>query len=176
MKATEVPEAKETVEDGIMAIEGDGLVLKGKEGGKKEELHRVQIYTGVKKSDNHTELTGTHYFEGLDRKALVRRVTCFIQNHYDLTNLTVISNCDGGAGYQFSDFDGMVEGCKVHHHVRDLYHVNKKIRTRLNFCPREFVNTMVRELYGVIQDVRPWIDTVMSFAKTEKDIEEVRKL
>ena len=175
-KADEAPEAKETVESGIIAIEGDGIVMKGKEGGKKEELHRIQIYTGIKKNGNRTELTGSHYFEGLDRKALVRRVTHFIQNHYDLANLTVLSNGDGGAGYQFSDFDDMVAGCKIHHHFRDLYHVNKKIRTRLSFCPREFVDTMVRDLFDVIHNMRPWLDTALSLAKTGKDIEQVSKL
>lgn len=175
-KANEVLEVKETVESGIIAIEGDGVVLKGKEGGKKEELHRIQIYTGVKKTGNRTELTGVHYFEGLNRKELVQRVKCYIQNHYELKSLTVLSNGDGGAGYQYNDFDEMVVGCKEHHHIRDPYHVNKKIRTRLSFCPKEFVDTMVRELLAVIHNMTPWIDTAMSLAKTPKDIEQVEKL
>ena len=177
-KAAEVPDKKETPSDGILVIEGDGIVLKGK-GGKKEELHRLQIYTGVKKVGNRTELTGRHCFSSLDRKNLVEQVNRFIHNHYNLEETTVLSNGDGGAGYQCGDFAYMADGCKRHFHFLDRYHVNEKIRTRLSFCRKDLVERIIREL-SEASDIRPlipvWIDTAGSQAKTDKDVEEIERL
>ena len=58
----------------------------------------------------------------------------YLYGHYDLSKTTVLSNGDGGSGYQFQDFEQMVEGCLDHQHFRDCYHVHEKIQTRLSFC------------------------------------------
>ncbi len=178
-KANEEPVEKEVVKDGFLAIEGDGIVLKGKDGGKKEELHRIQIYTGVEQIGNRKRLVGLHCFEGLDRAKLACQVKQYLHNHFDLGELTVLSNGDGGSGYQFNDFEDMVEGCKAHYHCRDRYHANEKIRTRLSFCDKALVEQIIRELYSC-SDIRAhlavWMDTAASQAKTPEDLEQVEKL
>lgn len=178
-KANEELAVKETVPEGFLAIEGDGIVLKGKDGGKKEELHRIQIYTGVEQWGNRKRLVGLRCFEGLDRAKLVRQVKQYLQNHFDLAKLTVLSNGDGGSGYQFSDFEYMVEGCKAHYHCRDRYHANEKIRTRLSFCSKALVEEIIKELSNCA-DIKArlgvWMDTAASQARTDEDLEQVEKL
>ena len=178
-KANETPAVKEVVPEGFLAIEGDGIVLKGKDGGKKEELHRIQIYTGVEQVGSRKHLVGLHCFEGLDRAKLVCQVKQYLHNHFDLGKLTVLSNGDGGSGYQFNDFEDMAEGCKAHYHCRDRYHVNEKIRTRLSFCDKALVEQMIKDL-SCCSDIRArlsvWMDTAASQAKTPEDLEQVEKL
>ncbi len=178
-KAQEIPDKKEVPPSGILVIEGDGIILKSKDGGKKEELHRLQIYTGVRKNGNRTELVGLQCFSGLDRVDLVKQVKMFVQNRFDLSNITVLSNGDGGAGYQYSDFENIVEGCKAHYHFRDRFHVNEKIRTRLSFCKKNLVEAIIHEM-STAPDIKPyipaWMDTAAAQAETEKDNEEVERL
>lgn len=179
-KAEEVAPIKEIVSDGVLAIEGDGIVLKGKDGGNKEELHRIQIYTGVRKNGKRTTLEGRYCFTGMNRKELVMLVKEYLNNHYELSKLTILSNGDGGAGYQVTDFEQMVEGCKAHLHFRDRFHVNKKIRTRLSFCSRSLVEYIIKEcnrLKSISEySIDQWMDTAASQAQTGKDEEEVERL
>lgn len=177
-KAEEVS-VKEAVPGGVLAIEGDGIVLKGKEGGNKEELHRIQIYTGVRKNGNRKTLEGRYCFTGMDRKELVMRVKEYLHNHYELEKLTVLSNGDGGAGYQVNDFEEMVEGCKNHQHFRDQFHVNKKIRTRLSFCSKSLIEHIIKEcnrMKDITEYIDHWMDTAASQARTNKDTEGIAKL
>ena len=98
---------------------------------------------------------------------------------HDLSKTTVLSNGDGGSGYQFQDFEQMVEGCLDHQHFRDCYHVHEKIRTRLSFCKRELVDRIIRELHQSddrMKRIPVWMDTARSYARTEADLEEVDKL
>ena len=131
----------------IIAIEGDGIVLKNKEKGGVSEVHRLQIYEGVRKNGNRTELVGLRCFASTSRKELFAMVRSYLLGHYDLSRITVLSNGDGGSGYQFQDFERMVEGCLDHQHFRDCYHVHEKIRTRLSFCNRKLIDRIIRELH-----------------------------
>lgn len=179
-KAKKIATVKEIVSDGVLAIEGDGIVLKGKKGGNKEELHRIQIYTGVRKNGKRTMLEGRYCFTGMDQKELIIRVKEYLNNHYNLSELTILSNGDGGAGYQVTDFEQMVEGCKAHLHFRDRFHVNKKIRTRLSFCDKSLVERITRECNNLKITseciIDQWMDTAASQAQTGKDEEEVERL
>ena len=123
----------------IIAIEGDGIVLKNKKKGDISEVHRLQVYEGVRKNGNRTELVGLRCFASTSRKELFAMAASYLHGHYDLSKTTVLSNGDGGSGYQFQDFEQMVEGCLDHQHFRDCYHVHEKIRTRLSFCKRKLV-------------------------------------
>lgn len=178
-KAEETATVKENVSGGILAIEGDGIVLKGKDGGNKEELHRIQIYTGTKKNGKRTTLEGRYCFSGMNRKELMMRVKKYLDNHYNLRELLILSNGDGGAGYQANDFEQMTEGCKAHIHFRDRFHVNKKIRTRLSFCNKNLVEQIIREC-NTLKDITPyidaWMDTAASQAQSEKEENETEKL
>ena len=163
----------------IIAIEGDGIVLKNKEKGGVSEVHRLQIYEGVRKNGNRTELVGLLCFASTSSKELFALVTRYLHGRYDLSRITVLSNGDGGSGYQFQDFDQMVEGCLDHQHFRDCYHVHEKIRTRLSFCNKELVDHIIRELHrtdNIMKQIPVWMDTARSCARTEEDLEEVDKL
>lgn len=185
-EAMQEQEEKRVPKDGVLAIEGDGITMKqqadpatGTAGGQKMELHRIQVYEGVEKKGNRTELVGYHCFSGANRKKLVAVVKAWLANHYNLAEITVLSNGDGGAGYNFTDFDGMVEGCKEHYHFRDRYHVNEKVRTRLSFCPREFIDEFVHILNkskNVMADMEPYLDTADSYVQTEEQAEQVQRL
>ena len=106
-------------------------------------------------------------------------VRSYLLGHYDLSKTTVLSNGDGGSGYQFQDFERIVEGCLDHQHFRDCYHVHEKIRTRLSFCNKELVDHIIRELHrtdNIMKQIPVWMDTARSCARTEADLEEVDKL
>lgn len=47
---------KKPVQPEIIAIEGDGIILKNKKKGDVSEVHRLQVYEGVRKNGNRTEL------------------------------------------------------------------------------------------------------------------------
>jgi len=163
----------------IIAIEGDGVILKNKKKGSASEVHRIQVYEGVRKNGNRTELVGLRCFASTSRKELFAMVRSYLLGHYDLSKTTVLSNGDGGSGYQFQDFERIVEGCLDHQHFRDCYHVHEKIRTRLSFCNKELVDHIIRELHrtdNIMKQIPVWMDTARSCARTEEDLEEVDKL
>lgn len=154
-------------------------MLKNKKKGGVSEVYRIQVYEGIRKNGNRTELVGLHCFASTNKKELVAMVISFLHGHYDLSKTTVLSNGDGGSGYQFQDFDRMVEGCRDHQHFRDCYHVHEKIRTRLSFCNRKLVDRIIRELHSaddIMKQIPIWMDTVQSCARTEEDLEAIDKL
>lgn len=185
-EAKQEQEKRRVPEGGILAIEGDGITMKqqadpltGAKGGRKMELHRLQIYEGVEKQGKRTVLVGYHCFSGADRKQLFAVVKAWLSNHYNLPEITVLSNGDGGAGYNFADFDDLVAGCKGHYHFRDRYHVNEKVRTRLSFCPGKFVDKFLLTLNkskDIMADMKPYLDTAASYAETGEQAEQVRRL
>lgn len=52
---------------------------------------------------------------------------------YNLKDTVVISNSDGGSGYEKEQFEYIIGRCERHEHFRDRYHVNRKIKERLQF-------------------------------------------
>lgn len=171
--------AKRPVSGSTVVVEGDGIVMKGKGTKNRLELHRLQVYEGVKKNGNRTELTGLRCFAGSDRKEVWKQARQYLRNTYDLTKLTVLTNGDGGAGYSAKDFEELCEGCKEHIHFRDQYHVNRKIRSRLSFCPKDFVEIFLRELRSspdVKVVMKPWMETAASMAKTKEDRKNAARL
>lgn len=101
---------KKPVQPEIIAIEGDGIILKNKKKGNASEVHRLQVYEGVRKNGNRTELVGLRCFASTNRKELFAMAASYLHGHYDLSKTTVLSNGDGGSGYQFQDFEQMVGG------------------------------------------------------------------
>ena len=83
----------------IIAIEGDGIVLKNKKKGDVSEVHRLQVYEGVRKNGNRTELVGLRCFASTSRKELFAMAASYLHGHYDLSKTMVLSNGDGGSGY-----------------------------------------------------------------------------
>ena len=167
------------VPGGIVVVEGDGIVMKGKGEEKRLELHRIQVYEGVEKNGNRTELTGLRSFAGSDRQEVWTQARQYLHSTYNLAELTVLSNGDGGAGYSAKDFEGLGEGCREHIHFRDQYHVNRKIRSRLNFCPRSFIEDFIKALRStpdVEAMIGPWLGTAGSLARTKEDKKNVERL
>ena len=74
----------------IIAIEGDGIVLKNKEKGGVSEVHRIQVYEEVRKNGNRTELVGLRCFASTSRKELFALVRSYLLGHYDLSKTTVL--------------------------------------------------------------------------------------
>lgn len=92
---------------------------------------------------NAEELTGSRCFAGFNRSKTMNQVKQqYLEKNYDLSKTIVISNSDGGAGYDEGVFAEIAEGSERHEHFRDRYHVNKKIKERLNFAEKALVNTL----------------------------------
>ena len=96
-------------------------------------MHRFQVATGVKQIGKRRILTGFHVFAGFDRKHVLELLEAYLDNQYDLSRCTVLSNSDGGSGYTKDVFYKLAEGSQRHEHFRDRYHVNEKIRQRLGW-------------------------------------------
>lgn len=129
----------------VLFIEGDGLLLKGPEE-KRPELHRVQIHEGVIMNRERPELKNVLMFESTksSRKAF-ERAGKWLEKEYDLRDTIVISNSDGGSGYERDKFDGIIGQTQRHEHFRDAYHVNRKIKERLSF-DKKMANLMIRAI------------------------------
>ena len=160
----------------VLYIEGDGVIIRGQKQ-KKIELHRFQIAEGVKVNGKRRELTGTYCFAGFNRSKTMNQVKQYLEKNYDLSKTIVISNSDGGAGYSESVFTDITEGCKRHEHFRDRYHVNKKIKERLNFTEKALVNKLHRCLWDYDREgVSVVLDTVESVAEGKEQETQVSQL
>lgn len=56
-----------------------------------------------------------------------------IEKNYDLRNTIIVSNSDGGSGYEKEEFEAIIGQTKRHEHFKDTYHVNRKFKVRLSF-------------------------------------------
>jgi len=135
----------------VLFIEGDGLLLKGSKE-KCPELHRVQIHEGVVMNRKRPELKNPLLFESTEssRKAF-ERAGKWLEKEYNLRNTIVISNSDGGSGYERDKFDAIIGQTQRHEHFRDVYHVNRKIKERLSF-DKKMANLMIRAVRSYDQD------------------------
>ena len=164
----------------VLFIEGDGLLLKGREE-KRPELHRVQIHEGVILNNKRPELKNPLMFESTEssQKAF-ERAEKWIEKEYDLRNTIVISNSDGGSGYEESKFDAIIGRNKRHEHFRDPYHVNRKIKQRLSFDKQMSSLTVQAVRTYDKERVKSILDTTLSridnLAHYDAYEEEVRKL
>ena len=86
----------------------------------------------------------------IDRRnrTIYKRMREYLERYFDLSQCLVLSNSDGGSGYEADVFADMVDGCKSHEHFRDRYHVNEKIKQRLNFADKDLVNRLHRMLWS----------------------------
>lgn len=119
----------------VLFVEGDGLLLKGR-GKKNPELHRVQFHEGVKYvgKQKRPELIHSRLFEStVSSKEAFKRASRWLEAEYDIRETIVVSNSDGGSGYEKDKFNQIIGKCKQHEHFRDPYHVNEKINQRLSF-------------------------------------------
>ena len=52
----------------------------------------------------------------------------YLNQVYNLKDTIVVTNSDGGSGYEADKFESMDGYSKQHEHFRDLFHVHKKIK------------------------------------------------
>ncbi|WP_202589587.1 UPF0236 family transposase-like protein, partial [Vagococcus lutrae] len=155
-------------------LEGDGVKIGGQ---KKQslEIHRFQVCEGSQKVGNRTEMIAPHFVSHLNRQQAQKEIMNYIQAHYDLTNTVVVSNSDGGSGYEKAVFDELSLGCLRHEHFRDRYHVHRKIKERLSFVP-QLQNRMIQAIQHYDwQEVQLVLDTSESLIE-EKEAESLEQL
>ena len=146
-------------------IEGDGLMIRGD---KKNKLtvHRFQVCEGVKTNGIRRELIHPYFVSSLDRKEAWQEMNKYLHKTYDIVNMEMVSNSDGGSGYEVRVFEEFGGRRSLHKHYRDRYHVNRKIKERLNFAPK-LQNEMLRAVYNKdMRQVRVLLDTAESIATT----------
>ena len=161
----------------VLFIEGDGLLLKGAKE-RRPELHRVQIHEGVLMDRKRPELINPLLFESTEssRKAF-ERAGKWLEKEYNLRDTIVISNSDGGSGYERDKFDAIIGQTKRHEHFRDAYHVNRKIKERLSF-DKKMANLMIRAVRLYEQDqIEAVLDTTLSRIQAdEKEVESIENV
>lgn len=160
----------------ILYLEGDGVLIKG-QGCRQQEIHRFQLATGVKVNGKRRELEGVHVVADTSRTNAVKQMKEYLERYFDLSGCMVLSNSDGGSGYEKEVFADIVDGCKSHEHFRDRYHVNEKIKQRLGFADKKLVNHMQRMVWGYKwEDVCTCLDTAESQAEHDEQIDQVKRL
>ena len=160
----------------ILCIEGDGLLVKG-QGKRQQEIHRIQISEGSMRWGKRTTLIRPHYFASMNYRDLLAHVTAYVQRVYDMEQVVVVSNSDGGAGYGKEVFGSIAIGCKQHEHVLDRYHVNQKLKERLYFT-NPALQGEIRDALGKYRwdRLQVLLDTAESQAKIAEEIAQVEKL
>ena len=160
----------------IVCIEGDGLLIKG-QGAQQQEVHRLQVSEGSEQQGNRSVLLHPHFFASTDHQEVVQQATEYIQRTYDLEQVLVVSNSDGGSGYGTDVFAGMAVGAHHHEHVLDRYHVNRKLKERLYFAETDLQDAIRKALWKhQWESVQVLLDTAESVASCPEEQEHVRKL
>ncbi len=139
-------------------LEGDGVEIKGQ---KKQRfvIHRFQVCEGSQKVGNRSEMIAPHFVSHLNRQKAQKEMMAYLQAYYDLSYTVVISNSDGGSGYEKAVFDELSLGCLCHEHFRDRYHVHRKIKERMAFVP-QLQHRMIRAIeHYDWQEVQLVLDT-----------------
>ena len=159
-------------------LEGDGVLIRGQ---KKQrlEIHRFQVSEGSQVAGNRSQLICPYFVSHLNRKSAQKEMMNYLQATYDLSDTVVISNSDGGSGYEKEVFDELSLGCFRHEHFRDSYHVHQKIKERLNFVSPKLQNKLIEaiRLYEN-ETVRACLDTAESLIEEREEtyLEQVRLL
>ena len=161
-------------------IEGDGVVMKGQPK-NKVEMHRFQVASGVKQIGKEKDTDRTARYCRLItriRKHVLELLDAYLENHNNLTQCTVLSNSDRGRGYTKDVFDKLAAGSRRHEHFRDRYHVNEKIRQRLEWVrKRGMVDRLHREVWKHDwEGVHCCQDMLEGEASNAEEEENVRKL
>ncbi len=172
----EVALPEEQKEVPFLLVEGDGIVIKGK-GKRKEEIHRVQIAEGVTTSGKRKKLKNPIFVSSLkSAKDAWEKAAIYLGSHYDLKNTVVISNTDGGSGYRAEDCAMAIGVCKEHIHQVDRYHVHKKIKSRLSWCP-EMELPLKKALWSYDWDsIAIVLDTIESKISLEQEKDQKEEL
>ena len=172
------------IESEIIYIEGDGVMVKTKEGDRKRtDLAHFVVHTGSKKiGKNRYELQNKRETISTDHAQAKERLIDVLENDYQITKDTlIVTNSDHGHGYTPYTFKEIAKhlGVKRHEHFWDAYHLNKKIDKEM----KPFGSDLTHLLYEAVKchskkTVRTILDTAESMCTDEEaayQLDEFRK-
>lgn len=171
-------EVKQKKKVPYLYLEGDGVRIRGQ---KKQhlEIHRFQVSEGSQKIGKRSQLISPYFVSHLNRKNAQKEMMNYLQATYDLTETIVISNSDGGSGYEKEVFEELSLGCFRHEHFRDMYHVHRKIKERLNFVSSKLQGKLIEAIHQYDKEkVRACLDTAESLIEEREEtcLEQLRLL
>lgn len=120
----------------LVYLEGDAFIVKEQRCQHRLTVHRFQICEGVEIQGRRHKLDHKYVITGLDKATVLKQVRAYLVQHYDLKQTLMITGSDNGVGYEPAIFEELTVGARGGRHFIDRYHVNRKIRTQLNFEPR----------------------------------------
>ena len=172
------------IESEIIYIEGDGVMVKTKEGDRKRtDLAHFVVHTGSKKiGKNRYELQNKRETISTDHSQAKERLIDVLENDYQITKDTlIVTNSDHGHGYTPYTFKEIAKhlGVKRHEHFWDAYHLNKKIDKEM----KSFGSDLTHLLYEAVKchskkTARTILDTAESMCTDEEaayQLDEFRK-
>lgn len=163
-------------------IEGDGVLIGSKEKGKHIELHRIIVHEGVETISGRSRLISPITLVSFkSSEDVFRQLDQLLQAKYKLKNAMVITNSDGGKGYEPDRFKELFGPCVQHEHFTDPYHVNKKILERLGWAKHYIANLKVCLKAYDSFSVRNYLDSIKGELvscdwDTSREIESVDRL
>ena len=134
---------------------------------------------GSQKIGKRSQLISPYFVSHLNRKNAQKEMMNYLQATYDLTETIVISNSDGGSGYEKEVFEELSLGCFRHEHFRDMYHVHRKIKERLNFVSSKLQGKLIEAIHQYDKEkVRACLDTAESLIEDREEtcLEQLRLL
>lgn len=167
----EVVENKDKEKVDKIYIEGDAVCFK-KQNGEIQFIHVFILHDGVETvSNNRKQSKNMLYFVDIRRKKARDRLKSYLQTHYDMRNIMVIANSDGGSGYEEAVFRDIAGVCNSFEYFIDRYievipnQTNIKVNPHLSFD--QFKQTKDSNIYKV-NIIRP-IDPTVGNPKDKND-------
>ncbi|EAC3542556.1 ISLre2 family transposase, partial [Listeria monocytogenes] len=94
----------------------------------------IVIHEGVNREKKRHTLINPMVFSSVESSQdAFKQAAHYLNQVYNLKDTIVVTNSDGGSGYEADKFESMDGYSKQHEHFRDLFHVHKKIKERLSF-------------------------------------------
>lgn len=162
----------------FLYLEGDGILIRGQRK-TRLEIHRFQVSEGTEKRGNRSTLIHSHFVSHLNRQQAQKELMDYLQATYDLKETIVVSNSDGGSGYEKDVFEELSLGCLRDEHFRDKYHVHQKIKERLNFAPslqKKLIEAVSQYDFGKVQACLDTAESLIEEEHEEKYKEQLRLL
>ena len=165
-------EVRELKTPPVLYIEADGIWIGSQEKDKRLEFKWGFIHEGIKRVGNRGHLINPVYFgtSGTSQD-LFKQISIYLENHYDLRDILVIANSDGGSGYDSSKFEAILGRYAKFEYCLDAYHVMRQITGKLGF--NKSLQAEVRQAVKVydLERVNLLLDTTESLLEDEKQLE-----
>lgn len=160
-------------------LEGDAfcVALKGHKHHQNQYVHRLQLTEGVEQNGKRRQTKARHVFTGVNRQKVFEQARDFIDQHYDLRQTTFLTGSDNGSGYEPAAFAELALTAKQHEHFLDRYHLNRKIRQRLNAMPKKLQSKLFQAVQAWDNDqVQVVLDTCESRTLDTAGSEQIQAL